>query len=88
MACAEKDFGYEIFNLGEAQTVKLSRLIELLEQALGGKAIIERLPPQPGDVPLTCADVSKARERLGYRPSVKIEQGIPLFVDWLMRNTP
>ena len=88
MACTEKVFGYEIFNLGEAQTVKLTRLIELLEQALGGKAIIERLPPQPGDVPLTCADVSKARERLGYRPSVKIEQGIPLFVDWLMRNTP
>ena len=88
MACTEKVFGYEIFNLGEAQTVKLTRLIELLEQALGGKAIIERLPPQPGDVPLTCADVSKARERLGYRPSVKIEQGIPLFVDWLMRTTP
>ena len=88
MACTEKVFGYEIFNLGEAQTVKLTRLIELLEQALGGKAIIERLPPQPGDVPLTCADVSKARERFGYRPSAKIEQGIPLFVDWLMRNTP
>jgi len=88
MACTEKVFGYEIFNLGEAQTVKLTRLIELLEQALGGKAIIERLPPQPGDVPLTCADVSKARERLGYRPSVKIEQGIPLFVDWLLRNPP
>src|SRR5881409_2503931 len=72
MACTQKDFGYEIFNLGESETVKLSRLIELLEAALGRKAVLERLPPQPGDVPLTCADISKARARLGYRPSVKI----------------
>jgi len=87
MACTEREFGYEIFNLGESQTVKLSRLIQLLEQALGKKAILDRQPPQPGDVPLTCADISKARERLGYNPSVKIEQGIPLFIDWFKRNT-
>jgi len=87
MACTEKEFGYEVFNLGESQTVKLSRLIELLEQALGRKAVIQQLPAQPGDVPLTCADISKARAKLGYEPSVKIEQGIPLFVDWLGRNT-
>ena len=86
MASTQKDFGYEIFNLGESETVKLSRLIELLEAALGRKAVLERLPPQPGDVPLTCADISKARARLGYRPSVKIDQGIPLFVDWFARN--
>src|SRR5437870_5440912 len=86
MACTQKDFGYEIFNLGESETVKLSRLIELLEAALGRRAVLERLPPQPGDVPLTCADISKARARLGYRPSVKIDQGIPLFVDWFARN--
>ena len=88
MACTEREFGFEIFNLGESQTVKLSRLIELLEQALGKAATIDRQPTQPGDVPLTCADISKARERLGYQPSVKIEQGIPLFVDWLKRNRP
>jgi UDP-glucuronate 4-epimerase len=88
MACTRKEFGYEIFNLGESQSVKLDRMIELLEEALGKKALIERLPMQPGDVPMTCADISKAGEKLGYRPSVKIEQGIPLFVDWLMRNTP
>jgi UDP-glucuronate 4-epimerase len=86
IACTQREFGFEIFNLGESQTVKLSRLIELLEQALGKKAIIERQPLQPGDVPLTCADVSKARARLGYRPSVGIEQGIPLFIDWVRRN--
>ncbi len=88
MACTQKQFGYEIFNLGESETVKLSRLISLLEQALGKEAIIERLPPQPGDVPLTCADISKARAKLAYNPSVKIAQGIPLFVDWFMRKTP
>jgi UDP-glucuronate 4-epimerase len=41
---------------------------------------------QPGDVPLTCADISKAREKLGYQPRTKIEQGIPLFVDWFKRK--
>src|SRR6266705_2506768 len=72
MACTQKQFGYEIFNLGESETVKLSRLISLLEQALGKEAVIERLPPQPGDVPLTCADISKARAKLAYDPAVKI----------------
>jgi UDP-glucuronate 4-epimerase len=82
IACTERKFGYEIFNLGESETVTLSYLIELLEKALGKKAIVDRQPAQPGDVPLTCADISKARARLGYNPQVKIEQGIPKFVDW------
>jgi UDP-glucuronate 4-epimerase len=86
LACTEREFGYEIFNLGESQTVKLSRLIELLEQALGKKALIDRQPAQPGDVPLTCADISKARKKLDYHPSIKIEQGIPLFIDWFKRK--
>ena len=86
MACTKQEFGYEVFNLGESQTVSLNRLIELLEAALGKKAVIDRQPPQPGDVPITCADVAKARARLGYDPRVKIEQGIPLFVDWFRRN--
>jgi len=86
MACTRQEFGYEVFNLGESQTVSLSRLIELLEAALGKKAIIDRQPPQPGDVPVTYADVTKARARLGYNPRVKIEQGIPLFIDWLRRT--
>ncbi len=86
IACTEREFGFDIFNLGESQTVKLSRLIELLEAALGKKAIIDRQPSQPGDVPITFADVSKARARLGYNPRVKIEQGIPLFMDWFRQN--
>lgn len=83
IACTEKKFGYEVFNLGESQTVRLNRLIELLEEALGTRAVIDRKPLQPGDVPLTCADITKAREKLGYQPTTKIEEGIPKFVSWL-----
>jgi UDP-glucuronate 4-epimerase len=82
MACTEKQFGFEIFNLGESQTVTLARLVELLEKSLGKKAIIERHPAQPGDVPVTFADITKSRKHLGYAPKVKIEEGIPLFVEW------
>ena len=88
MACTKRRFGYEIFNLGESQAVKLNRLIELLEDALGRKAQINRLPLQPGDVPMTCADISKARANLGYNPRVTLEQGIPRFVDWFNRIAP
>jgi UDP-glucuronate 4-epimerase len=87
MACTRKEFGYEIFNLGESETVQLSRLIEILETALGKKAVIDRKSPQPGDVPLTCADISKARDKLGYNPTVKIDRGIPLFVNWLKQHS-
>jgi UDP-glucuronate 4-epimerase len=82
VACTRREFGYEVFNLGESQTVRLSRLIELLEEALGRKATIDRQPLQPGDVPITYADISKARTLLQYAPKVKIEEGIPLFVKW------
>ena len=86
MACTRKEFGYEIFNLGESQVVKLSELIALLEAALGRSAVINRQPAQPGDVPITFADVSKARAQLGYDPRVRIAQGIPLFVDWFRKT--
>ena len=82
LACTRKTFGFEIFNLGESQTVPLSYLIELLEEALGKKAVIDRQPLQPGDVPITFADISKAQRLLGYQPRVKIEEGIPRFVEW------
>jgi UDP-glucuronate 4-epimerase len=86
IACTKKEFGFEIFNLGESQTVTLNRLIELLEAALGKKAVIDRQPVQPGDVPITLADISKARDRLGYNPQVKIKQGIKLFADWFQKS--
>jgi UDP-glucuronate 4-epimerase len=88
IACTRKEFGYQIYNLGESQTVNLNQLIELLESALGRKALINRLPPQPGDVPLTCANITKAQEHLGYRPQVQIEQGLASFANWFARRAP
>lgn len=78
---------YEIFNLGESQTVELRNLIKLLEKNLGRKAIIEKREMQPGDVPVTFADTSKAKELLNYRPQTKIEDGIPKFTDWFKRES-
>lgn len=82
LACTRKEFGFDIFNLGESQTVKLHYLIELIGRALGKEPNIDRQPMQPGDVPITYADISKAREKLDYHPRIKIEQGIPKFVEW------
>ncbi|HEY2846866.1 MAG TPA: GDP-mannose 4,6-dehydratase [Pyrinomonadaceae bacterium] len=73
---------YEIFNLGESQTVELRELIELLELSLDRHAVIDRQPMQPGDVPVTYADISKSRAKLGYNPTTKIADGIPKFVEW------
>lgn len=87
IACTDREFGFDIINLGESQTVTLARLIALLEQHLDRKTVIDRQPPQPGDVPITCADISRAQARLGYQPSVKIDDGIPLFVQWF-RSQP
>lgn len=77
---------HEVFNLGESDTVELSRLIELLEESLDKKAVIERQPMQPGDVPITYADISKAKKLLNYDPKTKIEEGIPKFVEWFISS--
>ena len=77
---------HEVFNLGESETTELSRLIDLLEENLDIKAVIDRQPMQPGDVPTTYADVSKARKLLGYDPKTKIEVGIPKFVEWFRES--
>jgi UDP-glucuronate 4-epimerase len=82
LACASREIGCDVFNLGESQAVRLDGLIALLEDAIGKKAVIDRKPEQPGDVPLTCADISKARKVLGYAPSTPITEGIPRFVAW------
>ena len=86
IAATEREFGYEIINLGESQTIELGRLIELLENALDTKAQIDRQPPQPGDVPITYANIDKARRLLEYDPQVKIEDGIPRFVEWFRQS--
>ena len=73
---------FEIFNLGESQTVELNEVIGLIENALGKSAVIEYQPPAPGDMPQTYADISKAARLLNYRPTTLIKDGIPRFVDW------
>jgi len=83
LAAVEYDkTSFEIFNLGESQTIELRHLIELLEENLGKKAIINKQPLQPGDVPLTFADISKAKSLLGYNPTTPIESGLKKFSKW------
>ena len=77
---------YDIFNLGESETIQLRDLISAIENALGKKAKINRLPEQPGDMPLTYADISKARKLLGYNPSTRLNDGLPKFIDWFLAN--
>lgn len=77
---------FEIINLGESQTITVNRMIELLEAALGQKAIIERHSAQVGDMPRTHADISKAQALLGYKPTTPIEAGIQKFVEWFKRG--
>lgn len=75
---------FDIFNLGESETVELKYLISQLEQVLGRKAQIELLPAQPGDVPVTYADIAKARALLGYSPQTKIQEGLKKFSEWFL----
>jgi UDP-glucuronate 4-epimerase len=73
---------FEVINLGESQTVELRRLVELIERAMGKRAILDKQPEQPGDVPITYANIDKARRLLGYNPQTRIEAGIEKFVAW------
>lgn len=73
---------FEIFNLGNSTPIKLNELIEHLERATGRRAIRQQMPMQPGDVPLTWADISKARRLLGYQPATPLEEGLRRFVAW------
>jgi UDP-glucuronate 4-epimerase len=75
---------FDIFNLGESETIQLKDLILAIENVMGKKAKINRLPEQPGDVPLTCADISKAKKLLGYNPKTKLSDGLPRFIDWFL----
>jgi UDP-glucuronate 4-epimerase len=75
---------FDIFNLGESETIQLKDLIVAIEKALGKKAKINQLPEQPGDMPLTCADISKARKLLDYRPTIRLNEGLPRFVEWFL----
>lgn len=73
---------WRVYNIGNNRTVEISRVVELLEQEFGRKAIIELVSMQPGDVPESCADVDDLMRDVGFRPSTPIEQGLHNFAAW------
>lgn len=73
---------YDIFNLGESHAISLTELVETLSKVIGKKPILKKLPMQPGDVMQTYADISHARDVLGYNPQTKLEDGLKVFWDW------
>jgi UDP-glucuronate 4-epimerase len=79
-----KPFKYEIINIGGSRTIDVSGLISIIEDKLGKKARIKYLDAAPGDVPLTYADVSKARRLIGYEPKVGVEEGVERYVKWFL----
>ena len=79
LAALDRPFPYEVINLGESETIELNELIRLIEQTLGKKADVRYLPPQQGDVPLTYADITKARRLLSYCPTTPVKEGVTRF---------
>ena len=77
---------FEIINLGNNYTISLQDLIVAIEEVIGKKAVIERYPEQPGDVPTTFADISKAKKLLGYNPQTKLNDGLKKFYEWFKEN--
>ena len=73
---------YEIINLGNNQPIKLTKLIFLLEKVFKKKARIKKMPNQPGDLPITFADIEKAEKLLGYQPKIDIQSGLQKFSAW------
>ena len=82
VAALDKNLEFEIINLGNSKPVKLKKFISIIEKQLGKKAEIKQLPEQQGDVPVTYANISKAKKLLGYSPKVSIKEGMKLFVKW------
>ena len=85
-AIANGEAAFQVFNLGRGNAVDLRYLLGLIEKALNKRASVRCLAFQPGDVPLTLADISRARTILHYEPKVSIEDGIPRFVRWYLEN--
>jgi UDP-glucuronate 4-epimerase len=84
VAALFREHGFQIYNIGESQTISLGELIRAIEEQAGKKAILEYLPEQPGDVRQTFADIRKAKEQLGYNPQTKIREGLARFVQWYL----
>jgi UDP-glucuronate 4-epimerase len=83
LAAVDHDAAFDVFNLGNSSPVLLRDMIATLERVLGKQAIIDRQPLQPGDVPITFADISKARRLLGWTPATPLEEGIRRMAEWL-----
>jgi UDP-glucuronate 4-epimerase len=86
MAALDKPSGFRVFNLGNGHPVLLSTFISTIERVLDKQAIIEELPPQPGDVPRTSASIDLARKELNFQPSVNIDEGLKLTADWYLQK--
>ena len=84
-AAVRRPVPHELINLGNSEPVPLERLIATVERACGRPARRIEKPAQPGDVAITFADVRRAKETLGYSPKVKVEDGVPVFVEWFRR---
>ncbi|OGX08456.1 MAG: hypothetical protein A2Z88_06885 [Omnitrophica WOR_2 bacterium GWA2_47_8] len=84
VAALEKDLKFEIINLGNSHPIKLGTLLNTIEKYTGKKARIRHLGEQPGDVPITYADISKARKILGWKPRTSLEEGIKAMVGWYL----
>jgi UDP-glucuronate 4-epimerase len=82
LAALDNPFKYEIINLGNNKTVRLNKLIRVIEKLLGKKAKRKLMPIQKGDVPVTYARISKARKLLGYKPEIRIKEGVSKFIEW------
>jgi len=82
LAAIDRPLGFAIINLGEHEVTTLRELIDLLAEATGKEAIIDQQPMQPGDVPRTYADVTRAKALLGYEPRISMREGIRRFVEW------
>jgi UDP-glucuronate 4-epimerase len=87
VAAMNKCTGFHLYNLGESRPMSVNDLITEIEKALGKKAVKEYLPPQPGDVERTYADVTKAVNELGYKPNTTIQTGLAKFVQWLRQKS-
>ena len=82
IAALDADYDFEIFNLGNSETIQLKDLIELIGEKMGVKPKVDQKPEQPGDVPITYADIAKSKNMLDYQPQVSIEKGIEKFIRW------
>lgn len=82
----DKSFRFEIINLGNNHPIELRYFISVIEKHLGKKAKIKKFPLQPGDVPITFADITKAARLIGYKPKVSIEEGMGKFIEWYKKE--